>query len=84
MARSQTETESLARLVADALAGGTMAPAELVVALRRTFDLEGVARLRRADAGCETQAAAGLTPPENPEDAPFSTMPADGRCLALA
>ncbi|WBO62197.1 DUF4118 domain-containing protein [Streptomyces camelliae] len=45
--RAQAEAESLACLVADTLSAGTLAPADLVDALRRTFELEGVTLLRR-------------------------------------
>ncbi len=84
MTRAQVEAESLARLVADVLAAGTMASADLVDALRRTFDLEGVALLRRTDSGWEAEAAAGPSPPATPEDAPFTAAVAGGCSLALA
>ncbi|MEU7383294.1 MULTISPECIES: hypothetical protein [unclassified Streptomyces] len=84
MTRAQVEAESLARLVADVLAAGTMASADLVDALRRAFDLEGVALLRQTDSGWEAEAAAGLSSPETPEDAPFTAAVAGGRILALA
>ncbi|MGV9992466.1 DUF4118 domain-containing protein [Streptomyces sp. NPDC003374] len=82
--RAQAEAENLARLVADVLAAGTATPADLVDALRRTFDLEGVVLLLPTDGGWEAEAAAGPCPPAAPEDAGFTVALADGRTLALA
>jgi two-component system, OmpR family, sensor histidine kinase KdpD len=84
VARSQTEAESLARLVANVITQGTTAPPDLVDAVRRTFDLEGIALLRRTDSGWRTEAAAGTSLPTTPDDAPFTAELSDGRVLALA
>ncbi|MCX4790606.1 MULTISPECIES: sensor histidine kinase [unclassified Streptomyces] len=84
VARSQTEAENLARLVADVIADGPRTPAELVDAVRRTFDLDAIALLRPTEAGWQTEAAAGGPLPATPDEAPFSAELSDGRVLVMA
>ncbi|MFH8475741.1 hypothetical protein [Streptomyces sp. NPDC018000] len=62
VARSQTEAENLARLVADVIADGPRTQTELVDAVRRTFDLDAIALLRPTETGWQTEQAAGSLP----------------------
>lgn len=83
MAQARGEAEDLARLAADILtASGRVAPA--IGPIRRTFGLDGAALLRREDTGWRTEAAAGQTRLEHPDQASLTVELAHGQVLALA
>ncbi|MCC9307756.1 hypothetical protein LN042_11720 [Kitasatospora sp. RB6PN24] len=52
--------------------------------VRRTFDLDTIALLRRTEAGRQAQAAAGAPLPATPDEAPFSAELSDGCVLVMA
>jgi two-component system, OmpR family, sensor histidine kinase KdpD len=83
VARAQAEAEALARL-----AGNSVLAAEplsdLVVELRRTFDLAAVAVLAPDGDAWRVEAAAGRPVPVRPADALFSAELAEGAALVLA
>jgi two-component system sensor histidine kinase KdpD len=83
VARARAEAENLTRLAADTMSGrGQFADA--VSSVRRVFDLDGAALLRREGAGWQVEAAAGKTRLERPDEAPYSVELAGDRVLALA
>ena len=83
-AHSQAEADGLARLAAEALALGPGSRPEMAAALRRTFDLDAVAVLRRAGPAWQVVASSGAPVPATPEQAPFQAELADGDILILA
>jgi hypothetical protein len=83
VARARAEANGLARLLARDLASDTEALAEATVALRRIFDLDAVALLRRTDRGWEIDDAVGAPVPQRPEQAQFSVELTDQRLLAI-
>lgn len=83
VARAQAEAENLARLTADSMANPGQF-AETVTAVRRVFDLDAVALLRRDDVGWHVETAVGKTRLKHPDEAPYSVEIAPHRVLALA
>jgi two-component system sensor histidine kinase KdpD len=83
VARTRAEAEGLARLLAASLASDDGALSETRDALRRIFDLDSVALLRRTDGGWEIEDAVGSPVPQRPEEAQFTVELADRRLLAL-
>ncbi len=86
VARARAEADNLARLAADGFGGSTASGdlAEAVGAIRRVFDLDGVAILRREPTGWRAEATAGRIRLEDPGQAPFSVEISRNRLLALA
>jgi two-component system, OmpR family, sensor histidine kinase KdpD len=84
VARSQAESEALARLAGGSVLSNAEPLPDLVAELRRTFDLDAVAVLARDADGWTPIAAAGNAPPERPEDAAFSAPLAEGTELVLS
>ena len=83
VAGSQAESEGLARLVAEALLSYPSDVVGIAGAVRRTFDLDSVAVLRRNGTEWTVDAADGSPVPAAPNDAFVSAVLSDGRILAL-
>jgi len=81
--RAQAEAESLARVVAEAVATTPGVLGDLPGTLRRAFDLTGVAVLRFVGSDWQVDASAGSQTPRRPEAATYSVELSDRRVLAL-
>jgi len=82
--RFRAEAAQLARLAARVLAAPSTSEADLVVELRRTFDLDSVGILARTASGWRVEASAGSRPSEDPGAAQFSAELAHDRVLVMA
>nr|GLK38288.1 hypothetical protein GCM10017611_51540 [Rhodococcus wratislaviensis] len=82
VACANAEAANLSRLAADSMvSAGDLT--DLVGAVRRAFDLDAVAVLRRQASGWQVEATAGRTCLEHPDQAQCSVEIARGRVLAL-
>jgi two-component system sensor histidine kinase KdpD len=84
VARAQTEAAALARLAADVIGATPEAVQARLETVRRVFDLDAVALVRRAGTGWTVDAQAGESVSSRVEDAPFAVELTDRRILVLA
>jgi len=82
VARADAEAANLARLAAE-LVAAPPGLADTIGSLRSTFDLDGVAVLRRTAVGWEVEAAVGQIRLDDPERAAYSVELDRDRVLAL-
>jgi two-component system sensor histidine kinase KdpD len=83
VARAQTEAAGLARLAADVIGAKPQVLAGRLETVRRVFDLDAVALLRRAGTGWAVEAQAGESVSSRVDGAPFAVELADRRMLVL-
>lgn len=84
VARARAEAEALARLAGDSVVAGPHTLEDLVLQLRRTFDVDCVAVLQPSGSGWSATARAGGPVPEGPESACYSAALDQGAVLVLA
>lgn len=84
VARARAEAEALARLAGDSVVAGPHTLEDLVLQLRRTFDVDCVAVLQPTESGWSATARAGGPVPERPELARYSAALDQGAVLVLA